>query len=185
MMKKLFSTLTTLALAATLATSAFATDIGESGGSQTVPVPLTAEAATFSVTLPTALPIQVSANGLVTTANEAKIVNQSHGAVKVTDLSITGANGWKTVDYDSANMATEKVGAHKVAFKLNNQQTVGADALSPFTPINFHRLDGANSGVTDELAIDYDAKVPAQSTVQDNLVVANVVFTIGWDTASN
>ena len=45
-------------------------------------------------------------------------------------------------------------------------------------------MDGANATNTDELAITYDAKVPAQATELNGAVVANVVFTIGWDTVA-
>ena len=57
-------------------------------------VNLDVEAPTFSVTVPTALPINVDANGEVTTSSDAKIVNNSHGSVIVTNVTVTGKNDW-------------------------------------------------------------------------------------------
>ena len=162
---------------------AFAVDVDTDGGTGSVPVELTAEAATFSVTVPTALPINVAADGTVTTANDAKIINNSHGAVKVTNMTIAGQNSWVVIHYDSANMAAEKVDSKKVAMTINGDKTTGADAIT-FTESNFPKMDGANAADTDELAITYDAKVPAQATELSNVTVSNVVFTIGWDTVA-
>ena len=78
---KIMSGLLVCGLMASLAVPTFAADISTSGGSQEVPAVLDAEAATFSVTVPTSLPISVSATGEVTTADDVKIVNNSHGAV--------------------------------------------------------------------------------------------------------
>ena len=178
---KILSGVLTLAMVAAMAVPTFAADITTDGGNSSVPVELTAEAATFSVTVPTALPIDVAADGTVTVANDVYIVNNSHGAVKVTNMTIAGADGWTIVDWDSANMAAEKVGATKVAMTINTDKTTGADAIT-FTEANFPKMDGANDGDTDQMLITYDAKVPAQATELTDLTVANVVFTVGWDT---
>lgn len=178
--QKLFGGLLALALVCTSVTPVFAADITTSGGNSSVPVELTAKAATFSVTVPTALPIDVAADGTVTTAPDIAIVNNSHGAVKVTNMTISGADAWEIVDFDSANMSAEKVGATKVAMQINGDKTTADDTIS-FTEANFPKMDGANATDSDELAIVYDAKVPAQATALSDLTVANVVFTVGWD----
>ena len=167
-------------LVAAMTVPAFALDISAADGSQAVPAVLTADAATFSVTVPTSLPITVNATGVVTTAENAKIVNNSHGAVKVSNMSIAGAGGWATVDYDSANMAAEKVGAKKLAMTVNKDKTTGADQIS-FTADNFPKMDGKNDADTDELKLTYNAKIPAQANALSNETVANVTFVVGWD----
>ena len=47
----------------------------------------------MSVTVPTVLPIAVGTDGTVSTATDAKIVNNSFGAVKVNSVSIEAAQG--------------------------------------------------------------------------------------------
>ena len=141
-----------------------------------------AEGTTFSVTVPTSLHVSVDANGEVTVATDAKIINNSFGAVKVTDLQIAATGGWALVDYDSADMTAEKVNTKKMAMTINGEKTTGADAIS-FTAANWDRMEGKNATDSDELAITYDAKVPAQSAAIDGSTVANVTFTVAWDLA--
>lgn len=181
-MNKFKKSMTMLMAAATIMGSAApAAFAATSDAAQTVPVQLTSEAAVFDVTVPTALPISINAAGVVTTATDCKITNNSWGAIKVAGLAIAGQNSWATSDYDSANMAAEKVNTKKVAMTINGDKTTGADKIS-FTPANFPKLDGVNATASDELAINYAAKVPAQSAALSGANVANVVFTIAWDT---
>jgi len=178
-MKKLTSVLFALIMLSNILVSQVsATEITDSG-SASVPVVLTAEAATFSVTVPASLPISVDNNGVVTTAENAKIVNNSHGAVIVTGMSIKGQEGWTTVDYDNVNMQSERVGTKKVAFEINGEKTTGEDAIS-FNPLNFPKIDGKNITDTDELNITYNAKVPAQADALIDEKIVNVIFTIAW-----
>ncbi|MDD3778453.1 MAG: hypothetical protein PHX26_00165 [Proteiniphilum sp.] len=143
-------------------------------------MPLSTEAAAFSVTVPTSLPIHVAADGTVTTATSAAIVNNSHGAVKVTGLSVSGIGDWTIVGFDSANMPAEKVNAHKIAMSINGDKTTADDTIT-FTAANFPKLDGVNATASDELPVTYHAKVPAQSGALDAVAVVDVTFTIGWD----
>lgn len=58
-------------------------------GSASVPVNVTREAATFSVVVPTTLPISVDADGNVTTATDATIINNSSAPVTLTAAAST------------------------------------------------------------------------------------------------
>lgn len=179
MKRKIMSVLLALLMLGTISVpQVSAIEITDSG-SGSVPVILTAEAATFSVTVPASLPISVDSNGVVTTAENAKIVNNSHGAVVVTGMSIKGQEGWTTVDYDNVNMQSERVGTKKVAFEINGEKTTGEDAIS-FNPLNFPKIDGKNITDTDELNITYNAKVPAQVNALTDEKIVNVIFTIAW-----
>lgn len=178
---KLLSGMLAMALACGLAVPAFAADVSTAGGTGNVPVELTVETPTFSVTVPTSLPVSLKADGSVVTSNSVKIVNNSYGAVKVTNMTIAGADGWATVDYDTANMSAEKVDSKKIAMKINNDKTTGANAIS-FTSSNFPKMDGVNASTSDELSITYDAKIPAQSAqLTVAKTICNVIFTVGWD----
>ena len=180
MKKKVLSLFLALTMLSSASISVMATDIAVDGGNSKVPVELTCEAATFSVTVPTALPLDVAADGTVTVADDAKIINNSHGAVIVTNMTIAGKDNWEVLDWDSADMTREKVGSTKVAMVINNEKTTADDTIT-FNQSNFPKLDGKNEALnTDELSIVYDAKVPAQAASISDLTVANVVFTIGW-----
>ena len=182
--KKMITSILALTMAtAVMAVPTFATGItvGTDGDGAEVPVSLTAAAATFSVTVPTSLPINIAADGTITVANDAKIINNGCGSVLVTDVKIEGVDDWEIVDFDSANMSKEKVGSHKVAMQIMNDKTTADDTIS-FTQANWPAIAGKNDTDTDELLITYDAKVPAQATALTNVSVCNVTFTVGWDT---
>ncbi|WP_294852427.1 hypothetical protein [uncultured Oscillibacter sp.] len=178
--KHIISGVLSLSLVLCMSVPAFAADVSTAGGSGAVPIPLTVAAATFSVTVPTSLPINVDTDGNVTTATNLKIVNNGHGAVKVTNMSVKGIEDWQIVSYDNANMVSEKVNAHKIAMAINGDKTTADDTIT-FSSTNFPKLDGANATNSDELTITYNAKVPAQATTLDNVKVVEITFVIGWD----
>ena len=143
------------------------------------PVTVTSEAAIFNVSVPTVLPVSVSDHGLITTASDAAITNNSWGPICIAGLSVTGSNGWVTTDYNSANMAAEKVDTHKAAMDINGSKTTGANTVN-FVATGFSSINGAGG----TCAITYDAKLPAQSTAISNAGIMNILFTIAWNTVS-
>ena len=185
MKKKVLSSLLAVGMLASMGTTAFA-EIGpgvyESGGNESVPVTLNVAPAIFSVTVPSVLPVSVTADGEVVCAEsgEARIINYSHGAVKVTNLEIDAINGWETVDFDNANMHKVPLNSRLFAFTINNEKTTGADAIT-FDTANFPVLDGANDTDSDELVIDYDALIAPQNAAVVDMDIANIVFTIAWE----
>jgi hypothetical protein len=142
-------------------------------GQNTVPVTLTATAATFSVTVPTSLPVSLSADGTVTTATNCKITNNSTGQIKVSAVAINDANSWTKVAF-STDFNAIKVNTKQYALKINEKEST-SDILGTFSAIDG---GGASTSIT------YDAKVVAPSSAISNATIANVVFTIGWNTAS-
>lgn len=173
----------TITLAAMLVLSsfvgAFAAEVGTAGSTGTTPVTLTVEeGATFSVTVPTSLPITVNAAGAVTTATSGKIINNSHGAVQVTNVDLNAADGWTIIPFDS-DLSTVKVGTKNIGLKINNIESV-AGALGAFNAAGFPVIAAKNDTTSDELAIAYDAIVPAQAAALTDEKVLDVVFTIGW-----
>ena len=183
MKKKVLSGLMAAAMLASMSTAAFAEEITTAGEGGTTPVTLTTEAAVFSVTVPTVLPIHVDKDGNVTCAQDgvAKIVNNSHGSVEVTNIEIFGKNGWETANYDTVDMTKVQVGTKLLAFMVNGEKTTGADT-NTFTASNHDVSNGANAADDlDEMVITYDAIVAPQAAALTDAEVANVVFTIGWD----
>ena len=180
MKNKVLSIVLALVLVTAMVIPVCAASITTDGGSSTVPVELTVTTATFSVTGPTALPVTVDGTGTVTTADNVYIENNSHGAVKVTNMTIEGVGDWVICNYDSTDMTKEKAGAKKIAMMINGDKTTADDTIT-FTPANFPKMDGANDSDTDKLKITYSAKLPAQITEITKETIANVVFVVGWD----
>lgn len=147
-------------------------------GSASVPVNVTREAATFSVIVPTTLPISVDANGNVTTATDAAINNNSSAPVAVTKVELTSQSNWTLAAY-SRDILNLPVDTRQFGLQMNiGDKTVAtsnsgtSDVLSD--SLNARIVKGQNCAVT------YNALFPAQTTAVSDTQIANVVFTVGW-----
>lgn len=147
-------------------------------GDRNAVVELKTEALTFDVTVPTSLPIHVSASGEVTTADDVKIINNSHGAVTVSNVTLHSHGDWSAVDTET-DLSDTPVGTKQYSMTINNETTTEAGAIT-FDQENWPSIYGANDSDTDELPIIYSAAVAPQADTV-NTDVAEVVFTIGWD----
>ena len=168
-----------------------------SGGSATSQVTLSSTAdgsldgdpaaTAMSVTVPTVLPIAVGTDGSVTTATDAKITNNSYGAVKVSGVSIQAAQGWHLTDFET-NMANEKVDSNQVGFALTigggeqlaTDSTEAAQALLA-EAVEGCYMTGAGDSAGSSVAVAYDAIVSPVSEAVTNTAIASVVFTVEWD----
>ena len=126
--KKIVSLILAVCMIASLAISASAANtVDASGGTGTSSVTLSSTAdgsiggdpaaTKMSVVVPTVLPVAVGTDGTVSTATDAKIVNNSFGAVKVNSVSIEAAQGWSLAAFGSKDtLAHEKVNSNKFGF---------------------------------------------------------------------
>ena len=204
--KKIISLVLAVCLIASLAISASAMElpsgntVGESGGTGTSSVTLSSTAdgsiggdpaaTKMSVTVPTVLPIAVGTDGTVSTATDAKIVNNSFGAVKVANVSIEAAQGWSLAAFgDKASLAHEKVNSNKFGFSLSlgngaaqitdgknaSKQTLLTDAVEGCF------MSGVGDTAANSISISYDAIVTPVSEAVTNAAIASVLFIIAWD----
>lgn len=145
-------------------------------------------ATAMSVTVPTVLPIAVGTDGSVATASDAKITNNSYGAVKVSAVSIQAAEGWHLADFQT-NMADEKVDSNLIGFALTigGGAQLATDESSTETQTLLDAaaegcyMTGAGNTSGNSVAIVYDAVVSPVSSAVTNTGVASVVFTVEWD----
>ena len=199
--KKIISLVLAVCLMVSLAIGASAANtVDASGGTGTSSVTLSSTAdgsiggdpaaTKMSVTVPTVLPIAVGTDGTVSTATDAKIVNNSFGAVKVANVSIKAAQGWSLAAFGSKDtLAHEKVNSNKFGFQL----AIGGGAAAATDNKNASKqtlLDSAvegcfMSGVGDtsanSIGISYDAIVTPISEAVTNTAIASVLFIIAWD----
>ena len=154
------------------------TSVDSTTGAASVPVTVAREAATFSVTVPTTLPISIDADGNVTTATDAAIINSSGAPVAVTKVELACLSDWTLAAYsrDILNLPVDakqfglqmNIGDKTVATSNNGTSDVLSDSL------NAQIAKGQNCAVT------YNALFPAQTAAISNTQIANVVFTVGW-----
>ncbi len=127
---------------------------------------------TFSVIVPTALPVFVDSDGEVFVSSENQIINNSLDSrfVEVSSVYIEPLNGWSLVNY-GVDFSREKVNLKLFGFQING---VGA------------REDGScyadfeDIPPCDYINFDYNVKVAAQDYGITKEQIANVVFIVGW-----
>ena len=175
--KKIISLVLAICMMASLAIGASAANtVDTSGGTGTSSVTLSSTAdgslggdpaaTKMSVTVPTVLPIAVGTDGSVATASDAKIVNNSFGAVKVNSVSIEAAQGWNLTAFgDKATLAKEKV---------DSKTLLDAAVEGCF-------MSGVGDTSANSIGIAYDAIVTPVSEAVTNTAIASVLFIIAWD----
>ena len=198
--KKTISLILAVCMLASLAISASAANtVDASGGTGTSSVTLSSTAdgsggdpaaTKMSVVVPTVLPVAVGTDGTVSTATDAKIINNSFGAVKVANISIEAAQGWSLAAFgDKASLAHEKVNSNKFGFSISlgngaaqitdgknaSKQTLLTDAIEGCY------MSGAGDTSANTVAISYNAIVTPVSEAVTNTAIASVLFIIAWD----
>lgn len=192
-----------LVLSLSVAASAASNEATVSGGTATSAVSLSSTAdgsiggdpaaTKMSVTVPTVLPIAVGTDGTVSVATDAKIVNNSYGAVKVETVSIQAGSNWSLTAFgDKATLAGEKVDSNKLGFAITLgggvQKATDASNGSTQTLLNgavegcFMTGVGDTTGNT--IAVNYNAIVTPVSEAVTNTSIASVLFVIQWDSVS-
>ena len=199
--KKIISLVLAICMLASLAISASAANtVDASGdtGTSSVTLSSTADgsiggdpaATKMSVTVPTVLPIAVGTDGTASTATDAKIVNNSFGAVKVNSVSIEAAQGWSLAAFGSKDsLAKVKVDSNMIGFKLalggGTEQLTNAENAASQTLIDGAiegcYMSGNGDQTANSIGIAYDAIVSPVSEAVVNASVASVLFVICWD----
>ena len=199
--KKIISLVLAICMIASLAISASAANtVDASGGTGTSSVTLSStadgsldgdpSATKMSVVVPTVLPIAVGTDGSVATASDAKIINNSYGAVKVNSVSIEAAQGWNLTAFgDKATLAKEKVDSNKFGFQIalgNGEKKLTDSKNASKQTLLTDAIEGCfMSGVGDtsanSIGIAYDAIVTPVSEAVTNTAIASVLFIIAWD----
>ena len=199
---KVISIVLAVCAIAVMAVPSFAADITTNGGNGTTPVNLYSTddgtlggdpaPTALSVTIPTALPVAVGIDGETTTADNAKITNNSYGAVRVKTATISGANGWTLVPFGNKNtLASEKVDSNKIGFamklgtgaQVKTANTNNSQALIS-APVTGCYMSGVGDTTKNSITVAYDAIVTPVSSAVTNKTVANIVFVVEFDTAA-
>lgn len=127
----------------------------------------------FSVTVPTSMAMAVSPNGAVYAAENAQIVNNSTGTVKLTGLKITAENGWKIVPSWS-DLSGSKVDSKLIGFQIAGSGTATNDTWAQLNVSNIESIPKDGS-----LPLPYTAVISAMSQPVNEQVLT-VEFTVDW-----
>ena len=81
----------------------------------------TPEPATFSVTVPTSLPVHMDGYGNVTTSNNVVIVNNSNDVVQVVNMEIQSTSDYTITNYDE-NFRIKTINSKQFAININGSK---------------------------------------------------------------
>lgn len=184
----------------TVFASAAGTDISASGDSASASVNLSSTVdgsldgdpapTAMSVTVPTVLPIAVGTDGTVTTATDAKIVNNSYGAVRVASVTLEAAGGWRLTAFgNKSSLASEKVDSNKLGFSITlgngaAKNTIAGSSTSQqllSAPETGCYMSGVGDAARNSVSVKYDAIVTPVSKAVTNTGIAAVLFVVEWD----
>ena len=184
-MRKLMSLALALVMSLALAAPAAAAEVGTSGNTGSVPVTITAAATTFSVTVPTSIPLNVDANAAVTCATNLSIQNGSAGPVEVTGISVQN-NVWSIVGFNGGNrssLASEKVNSNKLGLAL--KPSGGSQIATSTNGTQSLSVDSDEWVVSagGSLSFQCSGIATAVSTSASNVEAAKVLFTLAWKEA--
>ena len=153
----------------TSAMAVSAAEINQSGGSGTSRVELSVNSSPLRVTVPSVLPIWVDSDNNVTVATDAKITNLSAAPVEVTDVSVTGDNGWSVVPFNT-DFTKIPVDTKQYGMTMYND-----DVVNGVNAGLFGRLDGG-----EWKNVQYDGNVAIQSSDINKFDIGHVVFTVAY-----
>ena len=128
-------------------------------------------AGTFSVTLPTALPVSVDAEGNVTTA-EPVIKNTGGMTVTVAAATVEPLDGWTIVPWGT-DFGKLPVSSKKFAMQFYGSE-VPADGVIKLPSQSTIPVGGS-------AAVVYDARIAVQSAATEDLTIANCCIVVDSD----
>ena len=151
----------------------------DSSGSASVPITVAREAATFSVTVPTSLPVSMKADGTVATATDAAIINNGSYPVSISKVEMTSINDWGLTVYNKTEVKKLPVDTKKIGMEL----TIGGKTIITASDTTSETLSenlATSIDAAQRCLVSYNAAIPAQSAALTEIQVANVIFTVGW-----
>lgn len=151
-------------------------------GAADIPITVTRDAPTFSVTVPTSMPISVGADGKVTTAGNVAIENNSSRSVCVKSVTINAASGWTLAKFDKDAMRNEAIDSKKLGFSMTMGPKTAATTKDGQTEtIGSYTASDVTIDADSQLAITYDGAIPTQvNGIAADTQAASVVFTVDW-----
>ena len=128
-------------------------------------------AGTFSVTLPTALPVSVDADGNVTTA-EPIIKNTGSMTITVASATVEPLDGWTIVPWET-DFGKLPVNSKKFAMSFYGSK-VPADGVIKLPSQSTIPVGGS-------AAVVYDARIAVQAAAAEDLTIANCCIVVDSD----
>ncbi len=166
-----------LGLAFIIATGTTSSSFGEStsvlsGGETSSKAIVTAEPASFSVTVPTQLTVAIKSNGDVI-GGAGSIINGSAAPIKVNSISVKGSNGWNLVSGNSS-LVSSLIDSKKIGFTINDSPC-SKEGNFVLTDEKFPQID-----VGSNMSLKWGAVATGFEHGQTEIEAATITFIIGF-----
>lgn len=136
-----------------------------------VEVEVETDVATFDITVPTSMPITVSADGTVDTSSDFGITNNTNGIIYVDSVEVDTLNSWSIVDFDT-DFSKEKVNLKQFGLKINGDEVSTSGVIT-----SGNVADWDMAGENETIDIAYNANIAVQGDYISEKI-ANVTFTL-------
>lgn len=155
--------------------------VDSSTGAADIPITVTRAAQAFNVTVPTSLPVSVGADGKVVAADNVFIENNGSQAICVKKVSVSALNNWSLSAFDKTAMLKEKPDVKKVGLSITmGGKTAKTSTDGQTEDIGVYNSSDIKVAVGTQLAISYDAVIPARISELAQEQAASVIFTVDW-----
>ena len=174
MKRKILSLLLAALMICSLCPSAFADD-------KTIPVKLTADEPTLSVTLPTSIPMQLKADGTVVCPTDLKIINNASGPVEVSAITVNETD-WGLTDYNGGSrslLSAVSIGSKKIGICFTARGSAAATTTGGTQNLSYTKTRWVIAGGNSSMPISC-AAIASASKDSETTTMGSVVFTIGW-----
>lgn len=174
MKRKILSLLLAALMICSLCPSVFADD-------KTIPVKLTADEPTLSVTLPTSIPMQLKADGTVVCPTDLKIINNSSGPVEVSAITVNETD-WGLTDYNGGSrslLSAMSIGSKKIGICFTARGSAAATTTGGTQNLSYTKTRWVIAGGNSSMPISC-AAIASASKDSETTTMGSVVFTIGW-----
>lgn len=155
--------------------------VDSSTGAADIPITVTRAAQVFNVTVPTSLPVSVGADGKVAAAGNVVIENNGALAICVKKVSVSALNNWSLSAFDKTAMLKETPDAKKVGLSITmGGKTAKTSTDGQAEDIGVYNSSDIKVAAGTQLAISYDAAIPARTSELAQEQAASVIFTVDW-----
>lgn len=122
------------------------------------------------ISIPSNIDISMQDGLLVDNSSNYSIVNNSKFGIQISDITVTGKNGWTAISYDEPILSKEK-NTKELTLEINGDKLSNNGNIS-LTEGNWliNSMDSKN--------LDINVKIPSQDSISENSAIASIEYTI-------
>lgn len=151
------------------------TETPDTSSTSSMDVIMTIEPTQFKVTVPIAVDVAMSADGVIIVGSGYAVFNRCPmGPVIIKSIKVVPSTDWVIADFD-ADFKEMKASVKQFGMSINDEKVSSTGAV----PLNGNLSTNIKCG--ESKSLDFKVKLPAQKKAISKLAMAAVVFTVDFD----